>query len=52
MIRSGQVRSGHSVSCADLNQAVIAHTCHGGGSKGGRPALAGTREYKQSNQGR
>ena len=27
-------------------------TSHGGGSKGGPPALAGTREYKQSDRGR
>ena len=54
-----QVRSGQS---AHSEQAVVAHACHGhryrflcpgqgkkgGGSKGGRPALAGTREYEQS----
>ena len=50
---------------ARSEQAVVAHACHGqrylhrflcpgqekkGGSKGISPALAGTREYKQSDR--
>ena len=64
-VRSGQVRSGHSVYRAHSVQAVVAHACHGYqpspvpvwdrkkkgvGSKGGPPALAGTKEYEQSDR--
>ena len=64
---SGQVRSGQSVYRAHSEQTAVAHACHGhryppfplsgtrkkrGGSKGGPPALAGTREYEQSDRNR
>ena len=44
--RSGQVRS----ECLTASCCNRHRTKKGGGSKGGLPALAGTREYEQSDQ--
>ena len=44
-VRSGQVRS-ESLTCT-----FRAQVNKGGGSTGGAPALAGTREYEQSDRG-